>query len=111
MFTFVIRPGYKTKELLIEFRLGSGEDEMIQALKESLAAINAQLVEKIDLWQNDELIFKMNSDCGQFEISSNNYGSMFIHAPDNQIAIQTIGQALSKSPLFTEVVVDHAQYA
>ena len=111
MFTFAIRPGYKTKELLIEFRLGSGDDEMIVALKEALAKVNAELVEKLDLWQNDEIIYRMKSDCGEFDISSNNYGSIFVLAPHNQAAITTIGLALASSPSFEEVVVDHAQYA
>jgi len=77
MFTFAIRPGYKTKELLIEFRLGSGDDEMIVAMKEALAEINAELVEKLDLWQNDEIIYRMKSNCGDFDISSDSYGNFF----------------------------------
>ncbi len=111
MFTFAIRPGYKTKELLIEFRLGSGDDEMIVAMKEALAEINAELVEKLDLWQNDEIIYRMKSNCGDFDISSNSYGSIFILSPDNQTAIKKIGLVLASSPSFKEVEVDHAPYA
>jgi hypothetical protein len=111
MFTFAIRPGYKSKELLIEFRLGSGDDEMIEAMKEALAKINAELVEKIDLWQNDEIIYRMKSNYGGFEISSDNYGNVFILAPSNQAAITAIGLVLASSPSFKEVVVNHEQYA
>jgi hypothetical protein len=37
MFTFAIRPGYGTKELLIEFLQGSGSDEMFKSMKAALA--------------------------------------------------------------------------
>ena len=111
MFTFAIRPGYKTKELLIEFRLGSGDDEMIVAMKEALAEINAELVEKLDLWQNDEIIYRMKSNCGDFDISSDSYGNFFILSPGNQAAIKKMGLVLASSPFFKELVVDHAPFA
>ena len=100
MFTFAIRPGNNTEELLIEFRKGSGSDEMILAMKKVLAEANADVIEKIDLWQNDEVIYKMKSQFGSFEISSDNYGCIFIMAPDNQPAIVAISSLLSKSNIF-----------
>ena len=111
MFSFAIRPAHKTQELLLEFRSSSGSDEIISAMKEVLAKINTKLIEKIDLWQNDEIIYKMTSDCGEFELSSNNFECLFIKAPSNQAAIKTIGSALAASGLFQEEAVDYAQYA
>ena len=110
MFTFAVRPAYKTKELLIEFRSGSGSDEMIAAMKQVLAKADIEVIEKIDLWQNDEMIYKMRSKFGEFELSSSNCGSIFIMAPENQRAIESLSALFSVSNSFHSEVVDFAQY-
>lgn len=110
MFTFAVRPAYKSKELLIEFRKGSGNDDMIEAMRSVLDQASVELIEKIDLWQNDEVIYKMKSQYGEFELSSNNWGCIFIMAPDNQAAIKALGVLFSGSHKFQQEVVNFEQY-
>jgi len=110
MFTFAVRPAHKTKELLIEFRKGSGSDEMVAAMKQVLAKADIEVIEKVDLWENDEMIYKMRSKFGEFELSSSNYGSIFIMAPKNQLAIKSLGALFSESNNFQSEAVDFAQY-
>jgi hypothetical protein len=110
MFTFAVRPGYHSKELLLEFRQGSGTDEMIVAMKSVLAVVNAKAAETTDLWQNDEIIYKMTSSIGEFDISSSNYGCIFILAPNNQDAIKKLGECFAGSDSFQQEVVDFSLY-
>ncbi|MDX1251028.1 MAG: hypothetical protein IDH49_02000 [Gammaproteobacteria bacterium] len=78
MFTFAIRPGYGTNDLLIEFFKGAGSDEMISALREVLTEIGAKTVSIEDLWQNDEMVYHMDSNVGEFELSLNVWDCIFI---------------------------------
>lgn len=110
MFTFAVRPGYKTKDLLIEFRKGTGDDEMISALKQVLAKADVEVIDKTDLWQNDEMIYKMQSKYGEFELSSSNYGCIFITAQTNQAVIKSLAKLFSESGTFQEELVDPGQY-
>ena len=110
MFTFAVRPCYKSKDLLIEFRKGCGSDEMISAMKSVLAKADMEVIKKHDLWQNDEMLYKMNSKFGEFEVSCDNWGSIFILAPDNQPAIKALASLFSESCQFQTEEVDFEQY-
>ena len=79
-------------------------------MKQVLGRVNAEVLEKVDLWQNDEVIFKMKSKLGEFELSNNNYDCMFIMAPSNQSAIETLGELFAESTQFEAEEVDFAQY-
>lgn len=110
MFTFAVRPSYKSKDLLIDFREGSGSDEMISAMKAVLAEADIKVIGKLDLWQNDEMLYKIDSKFGKFEISSDNWGCVFILAPDNQPAINSLASLFSESSQFQKEEVDFEQY-
>jgi hypothetical protein len=110
MFTFAVRPGHGSKELLLEFRKGTGSDEMVAAMKEVLTKANVEVIRKRDLWENDEIIYYMDSDFGEFELSSNNYGCIFIMAPKNQAAIVKLGEAFDSVAPFEREEVDFAKY-
>jgi len=83
---------------------------MTAALRKALLRIGAELERKEDLWQNDEILYHMSSDVGKFQISSDNYGCVFILVPGNQPAIKTLGAALSASGLFEREEVDFGTY-
>jgi len=83
---------------------------MVSAMKAVLEKADMKVLEKIDLWQNDEFIYKMQSKFGEFELSTSNYGGIFILAPDNQLAIESLGALFSHSEHFQSEVVDFAQY-
>lgn len=110
MFTFAVRPGYKSESLLIEFRKGCGSDEMISAMKSVLAQADIEVIEKHDLWQNDEMLYKMNSKFGEFELSSDNWDSIFILAPENQPAIKALASLFSESCQFQTEEAGFEQY-
>ncbi len=110
MFSFRTRPGYKSKNLLIEFLRGSGSDEMVIALKNALKKLNCKTISKEDCWMNDEFIYNMNSQFGEFEISSDSYGEVFIIAETNQIAILEIEKALIESGEFEKEEADFSKY-
>lgn len=51
---------------------------MISALREVLTTIDAKTLSIQDLWQNDEVVCHMDSNVGEFELSSNVWDCIFI---------------------------------
>ena len=69
-------------------------------MKQVLDGADAEVIKKIDLWQNDEMIYKMKSKFGLFEISSDCWDGIFIMAPKNQPAIKLLEEMFSASEYF-----------
>ena len=84
---FRLRPAYGSKELLIEFTSGPEKENFISTLEKALNSINVKIIGSKDLWVNDELLFKANSDLGTFSISIDTWGLAFITSKENQIVI------------------------
>jgi hypothetical protein len=74
---------------------------MISALKKALNSIGAKTEKINDVWQNDEILYDIFCELGFFQISTDNYGSIFILSDDNQI-IEGIEVALLNSGNFTQ---------
>lgn len=102
MYTFKVRKGYGSEELLIEFIKASGTEEMIEDLKMSLSSIGAKLEKKEDFWMNDEMLYHMNSEIGRFQISVDVWDCIFILASNNQTAIHKIESVLTESGKFSK---------
>ena len=77
-YKYQMRPGYGTNELLIDFITDSDNENFINELKELLLKIDYKVVKKDDLVMNEEILYTCKSKIGEFQISSNNYGCVFI---------------------------------
>lgn len=112
---FRIRPGYKTKELLIEF-CGNHRDKnfpnVAKLLKSSLSAKRNRFFKDIqeNIYNFDGFISTWKYRNGCYELS-NDIWTLFILAPDNNdIIISEIEKALLGSGQFEKEEVDFNEY-
>jgi len=102
MYKFKVRPGYQSSELLIDFNSDETDDLFFCILYESLKLINVSKIDLTRLWVDDEVIFHCDSDLGKFEIIRDEYGSVFIIAPNNKRVIKRIGELLDENYSFSK---------
>lgn len=108
-FFYRYRPGYGSTNYLIEINL-PGDEESFKLILTTLENIKPSIVEITDLWQNDEILFLIKSNEGEFIISKDIWGFVFIMAENNQQVLTIIDSILSESPLFTKEEVDPTDY-
>ena len=110
IYKYYLRPAYGSKNLLLEFFIGSPEtnfqDDLFLAL-ESLA-LNIESVE--DAFLSDSIVLHINSNKGKFLICKDVWGYVIIMAPDNQPCIILINDILNKSNRFEKEEVDFENY-
>jgi hypothetical protein len=109
MHKYKVRPGYGTTELLIEFNVEPDEiffGDLYGVLKE----INVSTINITDLWVNDEVIFNLDSDHGQFELSKDIWDFVFIMATKNQVIISIISNLLNQSGRFIQEKANFNDY-
>ena len=106
MYNYRIRPGYKSKKLLIEFVRGVEKETFLTDLKEALREIDIKFEEMEDLWINNEVLFHLNSSEGNFLLSKDVWGCAFLLADENQGGIKRIDLILSKKEIYKREEVD-----
>jgi len=111
MYKYRVRPGYGSKNVLIEFMVNSENTDFVAILKEVFDQAEIVTTKKEDLWMNDEVLYHMVGECGEFQLSSDNWGSIFILANENQKAIGYLSNLLINSGAFIEEVVDAENYS
>ena len=107
--TYKVRPGYGSEKLLIEFGPDSSDKHFISDLKSVFAENN--LIPK----STQDLIFSwlttFDSPCGPLEVDNDEWGFVFVHAGENQDAINYMDRILSGSGLFQKEEVNYEDYA
>jgi hypothetical protein len=56
-FAYKLRPGYKSKELLIDFEIPKSSDELQKVIISILKENGFQFKNAHDIWMNDEYLF------------------------------------------------------
>lgn len=110
-YKYKLRPGYKSKEVLIEIFGGIEHEDFVNDFKLSIIEIEPELLKKEDDWVNDEILYHFNSKIGKYTMSSSITDVLFIMAEDNQNCIIAIEQLLMKSQKFEKIEVDFDEYA
>lgn len=100
------RPGYGSESLLIEFVSGVEKEVFRTDLFDAIRKIDPKLAGREDLWMNDEILYTINSDLGQFTLSKDICNSAFLMADDNQSCILQINNLLLKDNRFEKIEVD-----
>jgi len=111
MYRYRLRPGYGSKELLIELLPESANQAFFDELLEVLKQVNAKVIDVLDLWMNDEVLLTFEGDLGSFMVSKDIWDFVFIMAPDNQPAILKIEKALCANARFHTELVDFSKYS
>jgi hypothetical protein len=104
------RPVYGSDSLLIEFLYGVKNDTFGADLFEALKEINPQIVGLEDLWMNDEILYSVDSDLGQFTLSKDIWDLVFLMADDNQNCVHYINNLLLNDNRFEKIEVDFNNY-
>jgi len=101
-YTYKLRPGYNSKELLIEFTVGNRAAELIGDLNQILIANKFHYNRTEDLWMNDEVLHHFSHKLGSIIVSVDIYDSVFILGNPEQAAIIEIDIILDDHPYFTK---------
>lgn len=110
MYKYKVRPGYGSKKLLVEFSPGKADEAFFGSIFKALEPIKVKTVDVVDLWMNDEIIWNMKSNVGEFELSKDIWDMVFILADDNQSVIKIIDDLLQKNHSFVKENVDCDEY-
>ena len=98
------RPEYSSENLLIEFISGVDNETFEKDLFEAINQINPNIVKKEDLWMNDEILYTVNSNIGDFELSKNTILDLvFITSKENKLIINKIDELLIKDDRFEKL--------
>lgn len=110
LYKYYCRPEYGSKKLLIEFISGTDGDTFTMDVLDALKSIKPDLLALNDLWMNDEVMYTITSDCGEFTLSKDIWGFAFIMADNNQPCIEKINLLLLADTRFEKIEVDFNDY-
>ncbi len=97
------RPEYGSGNLLIEVISGVENDTFGTDLFDAIKEINPQLAGLEDLWMNDEILYIINSDLGDFTLSRDVWDLAFIMCDHNQACISKINTLLLNDNRFEKI--------
>lgn len=109
-FSYKVRPGYGSDNLLIEFGRTGEIKPFILKLRELLEADGFIFGDTQDIWMNDEVWIELISSNGKSMITVDVWDFVFILADNNQEDIERIDKVLLKSNLFEKEEVDFSEY-
>ena len=108
-YKYHLRPEYESENLLIEIFSGVENEKFLSELLNSIDEINPKIEGITDQWMNDEFIFEVYSDCGNFSLSKDIWNLAFIMS-NNQECIHKINSILLKDARFEKVEVNFNKY-
>jgi hypothetical protein len=107
---YMVRPGYGSKELLIEF---GGPEEVSTIIQHVIQLLNNNGFTMIGVQDNfgsDEYCYQLTSSHGNITISIDTWDFVFIHGDNNQEDIHRIDEILKTSSQFIKKEVDFEKY-
>lgn len=109
-FSYKLRPGYGSKDLLLDFNAKQSADQLQAELISILENNGFKFESAEDLWMNDELLFNFSSQNGAIVLSRDIWDFIFVHGDKNQADIFKIDALLSANSLFEKLPVDFSEY-
>ncbi|MBC7862635.1 MAG: hypothetical protein IAF38_06640 [Bacteroidia bacterium] len=104
------RPAYNAHDLLIEFINGAENENLLTDLFEAIKEINPVFTGKTDLWMNDEVLYFIGTDLGEFILSKDIWDFAFIVTEKNQECIARINDLLLKDKRYEKIEVNFDDY-
>ena len=105
-YKFHYRLGYGSNSLLIEFINGVENETFATDLFDAIKEIKPKLAGRDDLWMNDEILYTINSELGQFTLSKDNWDLAFLMADENQSCVIQIHNFLLNDNRFEKIEED-----
>ncbi|WP_343635072.1 hypothetical protein [Fluviicola sp.] len=110
-YTYKLRPGYGSEELLIELDGKDQPDQLEIDLIRILLQNGFEQGKTEDIWQNDEWIFHFHSEAGTILLSRDTvWDFFFLLGENNQPDILKLDWILAENPLFEKVIVNYSDY-
>lgn len=109
-YNYHYRPGYKSKELLIEIFSGVEDENFMSDLFQAISKLSIRIDDIQDLWMNDEILLIIESNMGSFILSKDIWGLCFIMSENNQKCISEINKLLEQDIRFQKNEVDFKNY-
>ncbi|HEY6144074.1 MAG TPA: hypothetical protein VIV55_11735 [Flavobacterium sp.] len=110
IYKYRFRPEYNSENLIIEIFSGVENKSFFSDLLNSIIEINPKIEEISELWMNDEFIFNVQSDIGNFLLSKDIWDLAFIMSENNQECVNRINSILSNDKRFEKVEVNFDDY-
>lgn len=110
MYKYYFRPGYGSSKLLIEFFKGAESNNFISDLLAAISELKPEVMDISELWMNDEILFNISSEMGEFTVSTDIWGFVFIMAENNQECIFKINSILEVTENFEKEEVNFENY-
>jgi hypothetical protein len=107
---YIVRPGYGSKELLIEFGGTADGKSIVQSLIQLLTNNRFTINEVQDNFGSDEYCYQFTSSHGKITLSIDTWDFVFIHGDNNQEDIYVIDEILKNSNQFIKKEVDFEKY-
>jgi len=105
-YSYKLRPGYGSGDLLIEFGDFENADSLVQDVLTLLKANGFQFDDLQDVWMNNEVWLHLTSENGKVTITKDSWGLVFIMGEENQKDILKIDKILFGSGIFEREEVD-----
>ncbi|MEI6882567.1 MAG: hypothetical protein WCK82_14705 [Bacteroidota bacterium] len=94
-YKYRLRLGYYSTEYLIEFFYGVENENFGKDLLDAIKEIRPIISKSTDVWMNDEFLYEIKTEVGQFTLLSSAYDFAFIHNKKNQDCVFKIDNLLS----------------
>lgn len=110
MYKYHFRPEYGSEKLLIEIFNSLEKEEFLSDFLDAIKILKPKVVDLEDLWMNDEILINVNSEIGEFILSKDTWGFVFLMSENNQECLFRINSILEIAENFEKVEIDFEDY-
>ncbi|WP_353103310.1 hypothetical protein [Myroides odoratus] len=110
MYKYHFRPGYGSEKLLIKIFNSLEKEEFLSDLLDAIKILKPEVIDFEDLWMNDEISINVNSEMGEFILSKDTWGFVFLMSENNQECLFQINSILEIAENFEKVEIDLENY-
>ncbi|MEO5911840.1 MAG: hypothetical protein ABIP95_13195 [Pelobium sp.] len=104
-YKYHFRPGFESDKMLLEFISNVENENFKTDILEAIANLNPEIIEKEEIWVNDEILYKISTKIGELILSIDNWNIAFISCENNDLMNQ-LNDLVIKSEKFEKVEVD-----
>ena len=110
MYKYHFRPEYGSEKLLIEIFDGLEKEEFLSDFLDAIKILKPKAVDFENLWMNDEILIEVNSEIGEFILSKDTWGIVFLISENNQECLFRINSIFEITENFEKVEIDFENY-
>ena len=109
MYKYQYRPGDDAGRIRLDFAIRGEINSFINDLLDALKCTTPQISGAADAGMNGECRYVVHSQIGEFALTTDPWGLATVYAEENRVALEKIGEILSKDVRF-EIVESITDY-